>query len=86
MDHIHPFTTPEFPGVDVDANLGPTISAITITFIVISFITICLRLFSRWHTKVEFWVDDYLILFAAVCNILRAQCSRTNLSRAFSFL
>ncbi|KAB8290255.1 hypothetical protein EYC80_011121 [Monilinia laxa] len=57
--------TPIYPGVELDANQGPYVNALVITFTAISFITICLRLFSRWWTKIEMWWDDYLILFAA---------------------
>lgn len=60
------FPTPIYPGVDPDANEGGMITAVTIVFVVISAVTISLRIFSRWWTKIEFWADDYLILFAAV--------------------
>ncbi|TVY83372.1 Satratoxin biosynthesis SC1 cluster protein [Lachnellula suecica] len=60
-----PFPTPLYPGIDVDANDGSKINAVSITFMAISFSTICLRMFSRWWTKIEFGTDDHLILFAA---------------------
>ncbi|RAL58632.1 hypothetical protein DID88_003552 [Monilinia fructigena] len=57
--------TPIYPGIKLDVNQRPYVNALVITFTAISFITICLRLFSRWWTKIEMWWDDYLIIFAA---------------------
>ncbi|TVY71505.1 Satratoxin biosynthesis SC1 cluster protein [Lachnellula suecica] len=62
----YPFPTPIYPGVDPNANQGPIVSNVSIVLLIISVITICLRMFSRWWTKIEFWIDDYLILFTAL--------------------
>jgi hypothetical protein len=71
------FPTPTFPGVNPNENRGPELNTVSIVFFAVSFVTILLRLFSRWWTKIEFWADDYLILAAAVCclNILFSPCS-----------
>lgn len=55
-----------YPGIDPDANEGSYINALSISFVALSFVTVCLRLFSRWWTKIEFGTDDWLILVAAV--------------------
>lgn len=61
------FPTPTYPGINVDANLGPYINAVCGVTIGLSFSAVCLRFFSRWWTKVEFGKDDYLIVIGVVC-------------------
>lgn len=54
-----------------------------ITMAVLVTIAVALRLYCRRITKVNLWVDDYLILVAAVCpepllgaaNLVRTACS-----------
>ncbi|KAF6233946.1 hypothetical protein HO173_007776 [Letharia columbiana] len=60
------FTTPVYVGVNLDANDGPQMNAVAIIFIILSFTTLVLRLFSRLHTKVSIGMDDELIVVAAV--------------------
>ena len=60
------FTTPIYPGVNLDANDGPQMNAVAIIFIVLSFITVILRYFSRLFTQVPIGMDDWLIVVAAV--------------------
>ena len=60
------FTTPIYPGVNLDANDGPQMNAVAIIFIVLSFITVTLRYFSRLHTHIPIELDDWLIVVAAV--------------------
>lgn len=60
------FTTPVYPGVDLDANEGPQLNAVAIVSIILSLITLVLRFFSRLHTHVSIGLDDWLIVVAAV--------------------
>ena len=60
------FTTPFYPGINLDANDGPQMNAVAIAFIVLSFITVVLRYFSRLYTNVSIELDDWLIVVAAV--------------------
>ncbi|KAH8598657.1 hypothetical protein B0O99DRAFT_684044 [Bisporella sp. PMI_857] len=59
------FPTPIYPGIDVNANLGPYINTVCGVTIGLSLVTICLRFFSRWWTKIELGIDDYLIIVGA---------------------
>ena len=60
------FPTPLYPGVNPDENDGPELNAVAIAFIILSFVTLVLRLISRLRTKISFGLDDWLILAAAV--------------------
>lgn len=60
------FTTPIYPGINLDANDGPQMNAVAIIFIVLSFVTVVLRYFSRLYTNVSIELDDWLIVVAAV--------------------
>ena len=60
------FTIPTYPGVTLDANDGPQMNAVAIIFIVLSFITLVLRYFSRLFTHVSIELDDWLTVVAAV--------------------
>ena len=60
------FTTPVYPGINLDANDGPQMNAVAIVFIVLSLITLVLRFFSRLKTHVSIELDDWLIVVAAV--------------------
>lgn len=60
------FTTPTYPGINLDANEGPQTNAAAIVSIVLSFITLVLRFLSRLNTHVLIELDDWLILVAAV--------------------
>ena len=60
------FPTPVYPGIDLDDNDGPQMNAIAVVFIVLSFITLVLRFYSRLHTNVSIGMDDWLIVVAAV--------------------
>lgn len=59
-------TTPIYPGVNPDANEGPQTNAVAIAFIVLTCITLILRLISRLYTYVPIDLDDWLIVVAAV--------------------
>lgn len=59
-------TTPVYPGINLDANDGPQMNSVAIIFIVLSFITLVLRFFSRLSTHVSIEMDDWLIVVAAV--------------------
>lgn len=58
--------TPVYPGVNVDANDGPQMNAVAIVFIILSFVTLVLRLFSRLSTRIPIEMYDWLIVIAAV--------------------
>ncbi len=60
------FTTPVYPGVNLDANEGPPMNAVAVVFIVFSFVTLILRFFSRLNTHIRIDTDDWLIVVAAV--------------------
>lgn len=55
-----------YPGIDYDADRGPRIFAVAVAFIALSFVTLVFRAISRWYAKVAPWVDDWLIIAAAV--------------------
>lgn len=58
--------TPQYPGVDPNANRGPQIVAIGIVFLCLSIAIIALRFFSRTYTHIAIKQDDWLIIAAAV--------------------
>lgn len=60
------FQTPVYPGINLNADQGPQLNAVGIAFIVLSFVTLVLRLISRLRTKVPIEADDWLIVAAAV--------------------
>lgn len=60
------FTTPVYPGINLDANDGPQMNAVAVAFIVLTFCTLVIRFFSRQNTQVPIEVDDWLIVIAAV--------------------
>ena len=60
------FTTPTYPGINLEANDGPQTKAVAVAFIALSFITLFLRWFSRLYTHVPIGLDDWLIVVAAV--------------------
>lgn len=60
------FTTPAYPGINLEANDGPQTKAVAVAFIVLSFITLLLRWVSRLYTHVPIDLDDWLIVVAAV--------------------
>ncbi|KAF7915866.1 uncharacterized protein EAE98_010946 [Botrytis deweyae] len=59
-------STPLYPGIDVDEDLGSRINTVCGAMIGLSFFTLCLRFFSRWWTKVAFGKDDCFIVIGAV--------------------
>lgn len=58
--------TPQYPGVDPNANRGPQIVVIGIVFLCLSIAIIALRFFSRTYTHIAIKQDDWLIICAAV--------------------
>lgn len=58
--------TPQYPGVDPDANRGPTINAVGIIFLCFTAVVLALRFFSRVWTNIAIAIDDWLIVVAAV--------------------
>ncbi|KAL9639793.1 MAG: hypothetical protein Q9164_000692, partial [Protoblastenia rupestris] len=60
------FTTPVYPGVDLEDSQGPEMNAVAVAFIVLSLVTLVLRFLSRHLTQVSLGTDDWLIVVAAV--------------------
>jgi len=61
-----PLLTPDYPGLDVNANQGPKIIAVSAVLIAISTIAVILRFLSRMVSKAGLWWDDWLIVGAMV--------------------
>ncbi|KAF7890326.1 hypothetical protein EAF00_008641 [Botryotinia globosa] len=64
------FTTPIYPGIDLEANEGPLLKAVSIAFIALTVCTIAIRFFSRWYTKIPLGLDELFILIAAILSIV----------------
>ncbi|KAF7922822.1 uncharacterized protein EAE97_010986 [Botrytis byssoidea] len=60
------FTTPIYPGINLEANEGPLLRAVSIAFIALTVCTIAIRFFSRWYTKIPLGLDELFILIAAI--------------------
>ncbi|KAF7923072.1 uncharacterized protein EAE98_007777 [Botrytis deweyae] len=60
------FTTPIYPGINLEANEGPLLKAVSIAFIALTVCTVAIRFFSRWYTKIPLGLDELFILIAAV--------------------
>ena len=60
------FTTPLYPGINLNANKGPQMNAVAIVSIVLSFIILVLRFTSRLTTNLCIELDDWLIVVATV--------------------
>ncbi|KAF7945193.1 hypothetical protein EAE96_009972 [Botrytis aclada] len=60
------FTTPIHPGINLEANEGPLLKAVSIAFIALTVCTIAVRFFSRWYTKISLGLDELFILIAAI--------------------
>ena len=60
------FTTPLYPGIDLDADQGPQMNNVAAAFIALSFAVLTLRFISRVVTHVDIGMDDWLIVAAAV--------------------
>ena len=63
---LMPLITPPSPGLNVHANSGPKIIAVSVTLIVIAAIAVILRFVSRILSKAGLWWDDWAILLAMV--------------------
>ena len=63
---LMPVITPPSPGLDVHANSGPKIIAVSIALIVIAALAVILRFVSRMSSKAGLWWDDWTILLAMV--------------------
>ena len=74
--------TPQVPGLDLSANRGPELNVVAIVFICISLTTIICRGFSRVYTEVDFGLDDWLIVLAAVV-VLNPPIAAWNWCRQF---
>ena len=61
-----PFTTPQVPGLNINANYGPQMTRIGIAFICLSAVTVVLRFISRKYAEIKIGTDDKLIVAAAV--------------------
>lgn len=61
-----PLLTPDYPGLDLNANQGPKIIAVSAILIAISTIAVILRFMSRMVSKAGLWWDDWLIVAAMV--------------------
>lgn len=55
-----------YPGINLDANAGLQVNTVAIASIILSCITLILRLISRLNTHVSIDMDDWLIVVAAV--------------------
>ncbi|TGO47489.1 hypothetical protein BCON_0275g00050 [Botryotinia convoluta] len=64
------FTTPVYPGINLEANEGPLLKAVSIAFIALTVCTIAIRFFSRWYTKIPLGLDELFILIAAILSIV----------------
>ncbi|TGO27834.1 hypothetical protein BPAE_0036g00450 [Botrytis paeoniae] len=64
------FTTPIYPGINLEANEGPLLKAVSIAFIALTVCTIAIRFFSRWYTKIHLGLDELFILIAAILSIV----------------
>ena len=63
---LMPLITPDYPGLDINANQGPKIIAVSAILIIISTIAVILRFVSRMVSKAGLWWDDWLIVGAMV--------------------
>jgi hypothetical protein len=63
---LYPLLTPEYPGLDINANQAPRIIGVSASLIAISAIAVALRFLARWRSRVGFWWDDWVILAAMV--------------------
>ncbi|KAF5871037.1 putative integral membrane protein [Botrytis fragariae] len=63
------FTTPIYPGINLEANEGPLLKAVSIAFIALTVCAIAIRFFSRWYTKIPLGLDELFILIAAILSI-----------------
>ncbi|KAA8564337.1 hypothetical protein EYC84_011281 [Monilinia fructicola] len=61
--------TPTYPGINLNADEGPLLKAVSYAFISLTVMTIAVRSFSRWYTKISFGLDDLFILIAAILSI-----------------
>ncbi|THV46038.1 hypothetical protein BGAL_0424g00050 [Botrytis galanthina] len=64
------FTTPIYPGINLEANEGPLLKAVSIAFIALTVCTIAIRFFSRWYTKISLGLDELFIIIAAILSIV----------------
>lgn len=72
------FSTPLYPGIDINANQGPQMNAVAIAFIILSFTVLGLRLISRLVTRISAGMDDWLIGVAAASTHTGKDCSRSD--------
>ncbi|KAF7914522.1 uncharacterized protein EAF01_000928 [Botrytis porri] len=63
------FATPIYPGINLEANEGPLLKAVSIAFMVLTVCTIAIRFFSRWYTEIPLGLDELFILIAAILSI-----------------
>ncbi|KAF7906297.1 hypothetical protein EAF00_000576 [Botryotinia globosa] len=75
------FHTPVYPGVNLDANKGPKINSVSGIFIGISLITIFVRVFSRWWTKI-----DALLIFEVQHNYCGQHIGKMDIPHLISFV
>ncbi|KAB8292355.1 hypothetical protein EYC80_008095 [Monilinia laxa] len=64
--------TPTYLGINLNADEGPLLKAVSYVFISLTVLTIAVRSFSRWYTKISFGLDDLFILVAAILSIAYA--------------
>ena len=57
-------------------NKGPEVDAIVITIMVLATIAVSLRFFARWVSATKYGMDDLLIVFALVSDLISQQCTR----------
>ncbi|MCJ1474658.1 hypothetical protein MMC13_003318 [Lambiella insularis] len=61
---LEPLLTPNTPGLDITANQGPRIIAVSAVLIALSTVAVILRFVSRLVSKAGLWWDDWVILAA----------------------
>jgi hypothetical protein len=64
------FTTPTYPGVNIEDDYGPQINAIGVAFICISFVAVVLRFISRKTSDIPIKLDDWLAFLAGVSYLM----------------
>jgi hypothetical protein len=61
---LAPLTTPDVPGLDINANNSPKIIGVSIFLMVLATTFVVLRFVARHLSKAGLWWDDWLILAA----------------------
>ena len=68
-----PLTTPDYPGLDLQADQSSRIVAASITLMVLSGIAVGMRFIARHLSRAGLWWDDWTILVAMVPAVLSSR-------------